>query len=50
MTNCCARFRVAKSAVLAGSQSFWQGVDVKGRALSLVVVDKILLRRRMTQC
>ena len=35
------RFRIAKSAVLAGSQSFWQGVDVKGRALSLVVVDKI---------
>ena len=27
--------------MLLGSQSFWQGVDVKGEALSLVVVDKI---------
>ena len=35
------RFRAAKNAVLAGSLSFWQGVDVKGGALSLVVADKI---------
>ena len=35
------RFREARAGVLAGSRSFWQGVDVKGEALSLVVVDKI---------
>ena len=35
------RFRAARAGVLAGSRSFWQGVDVKGDALSLVVVDKI---------
>jgi ATP-dependent DNA helicase DinG len=27
--------------VLIGSQSFWEGVDVKGEALSLVVIDKL---------
>jgi ATP-dependent DNA helicase DinG len=26
---------------LIGSQSFWEGVDVKGEALSLVVIDKL---------
>ena len=35
------RFRTARRGVLAGSQAFWQGVDVKGEALSLVIVDKI---------
>ena len=35
------RFRAARAGVLTGSRSFWQGVDVKGDALSLVVVDKI---------
>ena len=35
------QFRQTPNAVLAGSLSFWQGVDVKGGALSLVVVDKI---------
>lgn len=28
-------------AILAGTLSFWQGVDVRGDALSLVIVDKI---------
>ena len=27
--------------MLVGSQSFWEGVDVRGKALSLVVVDKL---------
>jgi ATP-dependent DNA helicase DinG len=27
--------------VLVGSQSFWEGVDVPGDALSLVVIDKL---------
>lgn len=35
------RFRAEGNAVLLGSQSFWEGVDVKGEALSLVVIDKL---------
>jgi ATP-dependent DNA helicase DinG len=35
------RFRGLGNAVLVGSQSFWEGVDVRGRALSLVVIDKL---------
>lgn len=35
------RFRSHGHAVLVGSQSFWEGVDVKGEALSLVVIDKL---------
>jgi ATP-dependent DNA helicase DinG len=27
--------------VLIGSQSFWEGVDVRGEALSLVIIDKL---------
>ena len=35
------KFRETNNAVLIGSQSFWEGVDVKGQALSLVIIDKI---------
>ena len=35
------RFRDLGNAVLVGSQSFWEGVDVRGKALSLVVIDKL---------
>jgi ATP-dependent DNA helicase DinG len=35
------RFRELGNAVLLGSQSFWEGVDVRGEALSLVVIDKL---------
>ncbi len=35
------RFRKLGNAVLIGSQSFWEGVDVRGEALSLVVIDKL---------
>ncbi|CAG0124860.1 putative ATP-dependent DNA helicase YoaA [Rhodocyclaceae bacterium] len=35
------RFRDHGNAVLLGSQSFWEGVDVRGDALSLVVIDKL---------
>lgn len=35
------RFRFHGAAILVGSQSFWEGVDVRGEALSLVVIDKI---------
>lgn len=35
------RFRQLGNAILVGSQSFWEGVDVRGEALSLVVIDKL---------
>ncbi len=35
------RFRVAESPLLIGSASFWEGVDVVGRQLSLVIIDKL---------
>ena len=35
------RFRRLGNAVLVASQSFWEGVDVPGDALSLVVIDKL---------
>lgn len=35
------RFRRLGNAVLVGSHSFWHGVDVRGAALSLVVIDKL---------
>ncbi len=36
-----ARFRSAGDAVLLGAHSFWEGVDVRGRALSCVIIDKL---------
>ena len=35
------RFRELGNAVLLGTSSFWEGVDVKGAALSVVVIDKL---------
>ncbi|MCB5185263.1 ATP-dependent DNA helicase [Methylobacillus gramineus] len=35
------RFRKLGNAVLVGSQSFWEGVDVRGEALSAVIIDKL---------
>ncbi|SFE40868.1 ATP-dependent DNA helicase DinG [Nitrosomonas sp. Nm166] len=35
------RFRELDNAILIGSQSFWEGVDVRGEALSLVIIDKL---------
>ena len=40
-TELLDRFRAAGNAVLVGSQSFWEGVDVRGDALSLVIIDKL---------
>jgi len=34
-------FRRLRRAVLVGSHSFWEGIDVKGDALTLVVIDKL---------
>lgn len=35
------RFRNTPGAVLLGVQSFWEGVDVPGEALTLLVIDKL---------
>ncbi|MBL80091.1 MAG: helicase [Nitrosomonadaceae bacterium] len=35
------QFREMGNAVLIGSQSFWEGVDVRGEALSVVIIDRL---------
>ncbi len=35
------RFRKLGNAVLLGTSSFWEGVDVRGEALSCVIIDKL---------
>jgi ATP-dependent DNA helicase DinG len=40
-TELLERFRKLGNAVLLGSASFWEGVDVKGEALSLVIIDRL---------
>jgi ATP-dependent DNA helicase DinG len=35
------RFRELGNAVLLGTASFWEGVDVRGHALAVVVIDKL---------
>jgi ATP-dependent DNA helicase DinG len=52
------RFRATPGAVLLGTGSFWEGIDVPGDALSLVVIDKLpfsphtdpLIAARMQAC
>ncbi len=36
-----ARFRELGNAVLLGTASFWEGVDVRGEALSCVLIDRL---------
>lgn len=51
-------FRKDKHSVLCGTRSFWEGVDVPGEALSMVIIDKMpfappndpLLRARIRHC
>ncbi len=40
-TNLLNDFREHGNAVLLGTNSFWEGVDVRGEALSCVLIDKI---------
>jgi ATP-dependent DNA helicase DinG len=40
-TQLLERFRTADKAVLLGVDSFWQGVDVPGEALSNVIITKL---------
>ncbi|HKU60816.1 MAG TPA: helicase C-terminal domain-containing protein [Gemmatimonadales bacterium] len=35
------RFRAAENAILLGTDSFWEGVDVPGRALRALVLNKL---------
>lgn len=35
------RFKEDGRAILFGTRSFWEGVDVQGEALSLVIIDKL---------
>jgi ATP-dependent DNA helicase DinG len=35
------QFQKAGNAVLLGTASFWEGVDVRGEALSCVIIDKL---------
>lgn len=37
-----ARFRRNKEAILLGSQSFWQGIDIAGDGLRLLIITKLL--------
>ncbi|HQZ82620.1 MAG TPA: ATP-dependent DNA helicase [Pyrinomonadaceae bacterium] len=40
-TGLIERFRSTPNAVLFATQSFWQGVDVRGDMLSCVIIDKL---------
>lgn len=40
------RMRADETSVLAGTTSFWEGVDVPGDSLGLVVIDKLPFPRR----
>jgi hypothetical protein len=52
------QFVSAGNALLVATSSFWEGVDVRGDALSLVIIDKLpftspddpLLKARMEDC
>lgn len=35
------KFRSTPHTVLVGSMSFWEGIDIRGEALSVVVIDRI---------
>lgn len=52
------QFREDTNSVLCGTRSFWEGVDVPGETLSLVIIDKMpftppndpLLKARISRC
>jgi len=52
------KFRKDTHSILCGTRSFWEGVDVPGETLSLVIVDKVpfaspsdpLLQARIRRC
>lgn len=40
--NALTKFRADKNSILLGSQSFWQGIDVAGDGLRLLIITKLL--------
>ncbi|MES9854461.1 MAG: ATP-dependent DNA helicase [Candidatus Thiodiazotropha sp. L084R] len=40
-TELVEQFRQLGNAVLLGTSSFWEGIDVRGEALSCVIIDKL---------
>jgi ATP-dependent DNA helicase DinG len=52
------RFQRTENCVLFGTSSFWEGVDIKGEALSCVIIDKLpfaapgdpVLKSRLQAC
>ncbi len=40
-TELLEKFRQTPHSVLLGTSSFWEGVDVRGQALSCVIIDKL---------
>ena len=40
-TELLETFRESANAVLLGTSSFWEGVDVRGQSLSCVIIDKL---------
>ncbi|WP_394752508.1 ATP-dependent DNA helicase [Crenothrix sp.] len=40
-TQLLAEFKQLGNAVLLGTSSFWEGIDVRGEALSCVIIDKL---------
>lgn len=57
-TQLLTQFVEGKHSVLVATSSFWEGVDVRGDALSLVIIDKLpftapdepLLKARIEDC
>ncbi|MFC0324005.1 ATP-dependent DNA helicase [Gallibacterium melopsittaci] len=57
-TQLLQQFIQNKHSVLVATQSFWEGIDVRGDALSLVIIDKLpfaspddpLLKARLEDC
>ena len=42
VTRCCWNgFRQLPNAVLLGTRAYWEGVDVRGRELTLLVIDRL---------
>ena len=56
--NCCSNLSAPVTRTLVATSSFWEGVDVRGDTLSLVIIDKLpftspddpLLKARMEDC
>lgn len=57
-TTLLSEFTTGKNTVLVATSSFWEGIDVRGEALSLVIIDKLpfvspdepLLKARIDDC